>query len=293
MITNFNRIISLRFFSNKNGSRGAEYKDIAIKCPAYGRKPSVEISGLMTTDECMPSFNVTVKNLYIENVSSQYPFVEVEAGYYGKTARFTGTIFYMYTESPGPEGRTVIQCLMGNCENWLSATVTLNNLKKGFKLTDAINQIAISLGMTYKVSENCKGLVSSEDFQFTGKAKDSLVALKKHFKEPLVIKPNGSVLEVNLVGESSDLAPLLIPCVTTPPQLMGGADNAVIATIKTFYDPMVKPGTLVSFSSQYYSTNMNASTRKAITTMSVTTVNFNFSTTSGPNEMTLMGVIKK
>lgn len=289
MITNYNRIISLRFFS----ANGTEMTDKAIKCPAFGRKPNIEISGLWTTETCVPTFNIKIRNLYMENIQDQYPTVEVEAGYYGQTVKFRGQITYMFTESPGPESSTVIMCQTGNFGDWLVGNVKIKQAKPGFQFSDAFSQIAKALGMTTVMSNGVKTITSVDAFQFTGKAKDALEILKKHFKEEIVIVPNGSQLQAYLVTESIGVVPLHIPFLTTPAQLIGGFENEVCATIASLWNPQIVPGSLVSFDNDYYSTKLAMTSKKSKLKMSVTKVNFSFSTTRGGNEMTLMGQVIK
>lgn len=291
-INNFNRVISIKFFPQDTNGNKIPIEDFTktIRCPTYGRKPNIEITGLQTTDECIPSFNLKIKNLYFEDIKNQYPFIEVELGYAKSTVTIEGTIFYSFTESPGPESVTVIQCLMGNSSAWLSKTVNLN-LDKGFTLQNAINQIAMAVGLKSSLSMKTQSLVSTIAFQFTGKAKDAVQALKKCFSENLIIKSVQSELKVMLSNEANKQTFIHIYLLTTPPQLIGGENNIACATITTLCDFRITPGTKVIFNSNFYSTTMTASTTKAYTKMIVSTVNFHFSTTSGANEMTIQGQV--
>lgn len=293
VIDNYNRVISIYFFSRiKKGEsyvKADEYSE-AIICPENGRKPSIVINGLSTQSESVPMFNITIKNLYMDDIASRYPYIEVEAGYKGKTQRFSATILYAFTESPGPEGQTVIQCIQGNADSWLSSTVKIS-LKEGSSLNDAVNVIAKALGANAELSEKLKSITLNDPFIFEGKAKDAIAALKNHFTKEINIKLQGNTLTASLNAEDNGDVPIEIPFLTTPAQLVGGENRSVLATITSLWNPEVKPGVKVKFNAAYYSTKGVLVNKSDELVMTVNTVQFQFATAKGGNQMTVTGQI--
>lgn len=295
VIDNYNRIISVYFYprvtdAHGNVGKGQVNLSSSIVCPENGRKPNITINGLFTTDECVPMFNLTIKNLYLDNIAARYPFIRVEAGYKGNIQPFEATILYSFTESPGPEGETVIHCIQANAPAWLSTTLKID-LKEGFAFSDALDAIAGALGAKTSPSEGVKSLVSKDKFVFEGMAKDAIQELKKHFIPEINIKLMEDTLYASIDAEDIGGSPIDLPFLTTPPQLVGGKNNSVLATIQTLWNPKIKPGSKVSFYASYYSTQSVMANVKEKLTMNVNTVQFQFSTTKGGNQMTLTGQI--
>ena len=190
---NFNRIINLTL--NKSSYDDKGFKALTptfIRCPVRGRKPKIEINGTWTTDVDMPAFNITIQNLYIDILKDQYSSVEVECGYEGNTKTIQGDIITMYQESPGPEGKTVIQCVYGRLQQWLDATVSLN-----FEAGTPIGAVLDSIKDKIKAERLMFGVKAAAlslkaPMSFTGTARGALNYLINEFQdEKLSIYPHG------------------------------------------------------------------------------------------------------
>ena len=286
---NFNRIITVKFFSKDADGKKAAAADYVINCPTYGRKPNIEISGLWNGSTSIPTFNLKIRNLYIKDRLEQYQFIEVIAGYQNNLKTFSGQISYMFTESPGPESVTVIMCMFGSLDTWLNTKVSLN-YKSGFKFETVFNEIAQALGKTPEISDSIKTLSSNAKLQFDGLAKDSLEKLKKCYTKLITITPQENKLLAYVSGEEQDMGLKIdLKVLTAPPQLIGGTDNVVTVTVISLWNPKITPGTVVSFNAKYYSTTLAMSSSADMYKIKVTSVNFHFSTVHGGNEMTLIG----
>ena len=287
---NFNRIINLSFLVNKGGDKG-EYKKISnldIKCPLRGRKPSIEITGSFSPDDCLPPFNVTVKNLYMDIPESQYPQIEVEAGYENSLQTFRGTILSMYQESPGPESTTVIQCYTGTTKTWLDEIVTLQ-LDEGFKLTDALQKIADSMGLRTVYSDSVKQMVSKTSIQFEGKPQDAIAKLKTMFSvEKLIVTVRTDELRAYSQNDTKGLNDVELKFLSSPPQQAAGSNGIVYATLVAPWIPTLRPGDKVTYNAWQFMKAFSVSKQEKASII-VNSIQFHFGTTGSVNQMTIQG----
>ena len=86
----WNKIISIKFFKGN-----IELPQYEIKCPTYGRKPDIEITGQFATDDLLPAFNVKIKNLYMDAPNGTDINMQIKAGYEGSLQTFTGSLLSM------------------------------------------------------------------------------------------------------------------------------------------------------------------------------------------------------
>lgn len=291
----FNRIIDVSFFgaSDSFDSRGFQLNALnSIVCARRGRKPTIEINGTFTTKNYMPTFNLTIKNLYLDLQGKQYSKVKIKAGYEGQLVTIEGNILTMYQEQPGPEGRTVIQCMYGNVQQWLGAIVELQ-FDKGAMLSDVLNSIKTKLGATdVKKGVKAGTLSLKEPLQFTGSARQALDELKKRFEEErLSIFIRGTMICAICLTEGDSIGQAKLQYMSAPPQENTGDEaGAYYTTITAPWMPELSIGDILEIPARVYIRNFGSVGGAAKTQkIQVTALSFHFGTTGTTNSMTVQG----
>ena len=285
---NFNRIIRLTIYTRAGG---VTY----IDCPTKGRKPAIEITGTFSSAGYIPAFNITIKNLYLNLKDQDYSTIEVEAGYEGRTTTFTGKIYSMYQEEPGPEGRTVIQCKEGSVQPWLDATIQMT-LEAGSPLTSALNQIGQKLGV-YMVhaTEHAKLLQIKQRFEYDGSVRGAIEKLKNMFGlEKLDIYLRGNYLIAIRMNDYQDFVnSYILEYMSAPPQEnTGGSDGTYYTTVTAPWMPELRIGDRLTIPSRTYIRNLvKVGTDSGTQDIQVTALSFHFGTTGGVNSMTVQGFL--
>lgn len=292
----FNRIIDISFIGSATRYDGSElrtqghYKSIV--CPRRGRKPSIEINGTFTTKNYMPTFNVTVKNLYLDLQGEQYSKVKIKAGYENQLITIEGNILTMYQEQPGPEGKTIIQCMYGNVQQWLDAMVQLQ-FDANTSITDVLDAIKIKLDASdVKLGEKARGLTLKEPMQYTGSARGALDDLKKRFEEEhLALFIRGTMICAICLTEGDSIGQAKLQYMSAPPQENTGDEaGAYYTTITAPWMPELAIGDILEIPARVYIRNFgtvggSAKTQK----IQVTGISFHFGTTGTTNSMTVQG----
>ena len=89
LIPQYNRILDITLEAD-NGQK------LYIKCPRRGRKPNIEINASYAGNQNLMPFNVAIKNLYIDLLSTSYAKISITAGYENNTISMSGTIISIY-----------------------------------------------------------------------------------------------------------------------------------------------------------------------------------------------------
>ena len=298
---NFNRIINLKLNAKSRvqyvGSELATVNPAAleIKCPVRGRKPAIEINGTWTTDVDLPAFNITIKNLYVDLSKEQYTTVEVEVGYEGNTISIIGDIITMYQESPGPEGKTIIQCVYGRMQQWLEAAVDLK-YDAGTNLDVILTAIQQAIKAdTKRIGTIAQSLVLKEPLQFNGTARAAMTYLNNVFQEDkLSVYMKGTELRAICVAKGDFVeAPLVLEYMSAPPQENAGDDaGSYYTTVTAPWMPKLSIGNMLTIPSRVYVRNFATVGGTGKTqNIQVTTLSFHFGTVGGVNSMTVQGFL--
>ncbi len=287
-LANFNKIIDIDF-CDAGGNTIA-----ALKCPQFGRKPNITLTGALYGSDIPNDFDITVKNLYLDGVLSNTNKIRVYAGYANKK-RLTleASIAYMHQESPGPESTTVIHCTYGETVKWLTTIIDMN-LEKGYRLETALSMISNELGFKPPVlSKTAMELTSNEALQFQGTCKDAISHLKASF-DGLAITQRSGALVAYVVGEDAPLSVHHLHFLSSPPIIKSGAEGLLAsATIIAPWEPLLKPGDVVTFNSTYYqSTEYLKTFTQAQSAIEITILQFHFSTVGNANEMIIDGITR-
>lgn len=287
-LENYNRIINLYFLDSNNVVAAM------VKCGKTGRKPNIEITGQFTEEDVVPVFNITIKNFYLNRDVGKYQKLRVEAGYQGNLCNaFEGTIFYMYTETPGPDATTVIQCGAGNFNEWLTQTVNIN-LPAGYSLKSAITLIADKVGCSAVYTDSTlQALTSKAPLQEQGFVRQALFKLKEIFNIDVAISSNQIIVSKKAEESAPTTVPISIDFMSAPMQIVGGAKAQSTVTITAPWNPKIKIGDLISFPTKYYTTTgyaLTTSGNKGIA--QVISLQFHFSTAGRVNQMVITAAIK-
>lgn len=284
--SNFNRIIDISLISEKGAPR-------VIMCPRYGRKPSIEINGKFKADMTLPSFNVTLKNLCIDLQKEQYARIKINCGYEGNTVAIEGTILSIYPESPGPESRTVIQCLLGNMTDWLESTVNLS-FDAGTSLPNILDAIKSQLGASQVFTGvKAKTLTLENPFMHNGSAREAIAKLIKVFEEKrLALFMRDSKLCAVCATSGDFIGTHVLQYISAPPQMNSGSESGTYyATIKAPWMPKLRIGDLLEIPSRVYMHQFGIVGNGKTQRIQVTAIDFHFGTTGGTNSMTVQGFI--
>ena len=279
----WNKIISIKFFKEN-----IELPQYEIKCPTYGRKPDIEISGQFVTDDLLPAFNVKIKNLYMDAPSGTDINMQIKAGYEGSLQTFTGSLLSMINETPSPEGITTFQCVLGSMINYNDVNVSIN-LIKNYSLYEAAQKIADALGLTLLIDTELITAMSGEPLEFTGKAKEAISVLKQRFVEKhIMITIRDQKLCVWSTDTRQNFINYDLDYLSSPPQRTAGGDGSVWNDISAPWIPALRPGDTLTYKSNSYRLNYHAVSEKR-QKLVTTTVQFHFSTVGNINQMTVSG----
>lgn len=285
-LNRFNRIIDLVLYTTDGSAR-------TIRCPRHGRKPSIEINGTYTSRGYLPSFNLTVKNFYLDLQTEQYAKIKVQAGYEGNTITIEGTILTMYQEEPGPDGKTVIQCQQGKLQDWLDATGDFQ-FETGSSIMDVLEAIKKQLGATQvKAGDNAKSLTLREPFLFEGTARGAMEKLAEKFQDKnLVVFMRDTTVYANCMGDKDTVAPKIMQYMSAPPQPnTGGSDGTYYTTVTGPWMPDLNLFDKLQIPSRVYVRNYGLVGTGKTQNIQVTQLSFHFGTTGSTNSMTVQGSI--
>lgn len=289
-IENFNRIINLKFYSPSDKQIPAE----TITCPVRGRKPYIEITGQYIASDVSQVFNVVIRNLYLDFTEHQYTELEVEAGYEGNVViAFRGSILYALKESPGPESKTVIQCQLCDVTALQGKIVNIEIADDNTTLKDVLTEFCRQTGYPSPAVSDAAGALTSGEggIMLYGRVTDVLSEIKKRYDRngDLRVLIDSISISAYLDGEDKPIKKDILTFLSAPPQLVGGGENAVVATIVAPWRPDLRPGDVITFDTDYYTTVHILGYRQKTITMQIATIQVHFSTCKGANQMTVIG----
>lgn len=282
-IPNFSKIINLKILTQVPGLNNLQR--YAIKCPATGRKPNIEISGTLTPQDIANNIDVRIKNFYTDQLKGSITDIEIQAGYAGRVmSAFNGSVVQVYTDSPGPDRTTVISCTTAKYEQWLDSTLELH-LAPGWALSVAIQQISAGLGFTKKPYIGVREQACPIPWDFSGFARDAFHKLNSFFPDIRI-----QVMNSQLYVYSSKIQRtknIELKYLTCAPQISGDG-----VTLTAPWNPEIKPDDLVSFNSRFFTAAANGLRFDAArSTIRAKIIQFDFSTVGNTNQMIIQGTL--
>lgn len=297
MALNYNRYCNITLFGKKG--------TFQIMTPRWGRKPDIEIHGILYATEYAKDFEVRIRNLYTDTDLTLFNSIKISAGYFDQPELVVeGSIAIIYTEQPGPDRVTVIKCWMGAAEVILNATCDIN-LPEGTTLQAILEAMTSSLRSAIipesanpvkiiwkapQVDPATAAMICPVPLSWNGAVKDLLGQLKGIFPDVFFTMGKDQIIAFNPkapVG-SGKIVPLRY--LMSPPNYTAGR---VIVTAP--WEPGLYPGDTI------YILNTQIGTREATASMAagagtlrstyrVLSVQFDFSTVGGQNKMIVTGV---
>ena len=288
---NFNRYIHITLY----GEKGI----FVLKTPKTGRKPNIEVHGLLMASDYARDVEIRITGLYGVNLTL-FSRITVNCGYVGKPGLvFDGTISFVYTEQPGPERVTVIKCLLADAEKLINATCTIN-LEAGMRLdsvlqtlTIAINKAKIPQGNNAapaqwanpQIDQTIKGLMSNAPLSWNGPIKDLMPDLKNRFPGAVIVVQNNQFRAIDIDNPPAFSGKTVaLRFLQSPPSYTAGR---VVVTAP--WEPGLSPGDQIYFpNSEFGVKDITAGTPSA--RWIVLSVQFDFSTVGNQNKMVVTGV---
>jgi len=280
----FNKIINLEFLDN-DGNVAA-----AIKCPKKGRKPSIEITGHLTGDSTLDTINITVKNMNLEIMGSDFPKVRVTAGYDDSTTTFDCDIFLTYQDSPGPESITTIQCTVGSLETCLKKTVS-GLVQKDGSLQDAVKIVTDALGFDAPAIDPTAAKMKTEtQLCLDGMAREALYKMKAAFPLAAFTLADNKIRVIALdVPQKAAIES--IRYMSAPTQFTGGKNNPVQAVVTAPWIPVLRCHMPVEIPAKFYKGKGSVSQITDTTIITPYSIQIHFATTGSANKMVVSGTV--
>lgn len=267
---------------------------LTIACPRKGRKPAIEVSGNFFANT-VQNASLKMTNFYPDkplNAGNEdgavYSWIKIYAGYAnGDTTVIEGQAFVSYTESPGPDGVTVITFFTGPLDP-LKNVVLNANWKENTSINSVVDDICskLSQGSSIKierksyVSDNVKvgegGLSVSSNFAEIAAKLSKVYNLKVYAEGKYII-----VCDAEL-GKTDEYTLNFVTSIKK-----SGAGYTIIAP----WIPGIRQNDTVILDAKYYTVeNYGGIAVKFGKRFTVITASFEFSTVGDKNTMTLLCV---
>lgn len=272
----YNKIIELELISRT--------KTIRIASPLWGRKPNINITGTFTSQDNITIFEVRIYNLYLDVDYSEVHSLVVTCGYAGeKQTAIVGAISAMYTDSPGPDRVTVIQCTNADVGKWLTKACDIS-VEKGESFKTVLETISKDIGFNPpKINKVDKTLESP--FEHNGLVKDAVHKLRDLFPS-VFIRIDSNFFSAS--EKSGSGTKYQIRYLSSAPQFSGASVSFTSPWI-----PALRPEDTVQLSTSYYVQDITSMTLDKKSEFKVTSVSFEFSTIDGTNSMTVTAVTQE
>jgi hypothetical protein len=278
---------------------------VTIACPPGGRKPTIRLTGTMLSQDKILQVEVRVTNFVTDVPLSEYTHVAgaplgtgghitVAAGYAGNVmTNLEGEAMNAYQETPGPDGVTVLQMLVGSFTDW--TTKKLNgNWAAGTPLYippagGVLGEVANALGLTLIYYAD-PSLVLPCNVSSNGLAKELIAKLKTIFakKGPhgdwsgLEVRPDGA----NLIALNRDTGTGLVYELN---YISLANHTAAGYNIQAPWVPAIRPQDTVKVDPSYFRQTFGGSVVGGTgSTFRVISNAFDFCTTDDTNLMSLV-----
>ena len=277
---NYNKQISIELYDENES-----VSSFIIECPVTGRKPKIEVQGVLLPNDEISSVEVRIVNFY-STKPEPYKNIKVYAGYENTEALcFSGKITNIYDENAAPEKVTVITSQVGNIYNNVNTIINIS-MPANFKLYDALLETKNKAGLKRNIifdSADLKEITSIAPWSFTGNLQTALHELSGVFKSNVFfIYTNDTIKVMAKKGVLNEGNAIIINQLKSPLLLAG--DTAII---KAPWNPTIKPGDVVYVSTLAYKSQGTIAAGTKREYYRVNSVEFKFNTVTGVNDMTL------
>lgn len=273
-IENWNKLIDITL--------GTGTEALQILSPRNGRKPDITISGKFDTKTQANTVEIRIVGLYTTKIQD-FNTVRISAGYaQNMNQTLVGSITNIYQESPGPDGITVISCTTAEIDSWLNKQIVMD-LAPGFGMRDAV--AAIAKALNFNSFEPRDNPISEAGIQLNTTAHDALAQMKNYFPDYNFRVSNNTVIADKQEAKDA-VNEFNIDFLCAPPQYSGPS-----VTITAPWNPAIKVGDFVTFSTKYYqAVQITQGATFIKDKYKVSSIAFQFGTVSQDNRMTIIGV---
>ncbi len=297
----FDKYVNIRFYPNNavvEGNAGPRQTVKSILTPAQGPKPDIRLSGTWVTQNIVQQMEIRIVNLEVDEPLSDFGtldrpgYVEIEAGYVGQThTSIKGHIINSFQETPGPDGITTFQMLIGFFNQWTTATLS-KNYPKGTSLRAILSDVCAALGLNLVYCPSLSpNLNVQRSLSHNGLAKDLLDKLKMMFVsydesalfDGLQLLPFGDSL-LAFAGQAGTGIAWQLDYVSNASHKASGFD------IQAPWVPSVRPGDTVIVNPAFFRQDLGGSTVSPGNRFVAFLVEFEFDTVDETNMMTILTV---
>lgn len=250
-----------------------------IDTPLTGRKPSMTIQGRLLPSAVVTNFSLRIVNFFSYVPLDSYKFITIYAGYKNDLEVVcTGEIMFSYQETPGPDGVTVFEILLGFTDKVYKADVNISKAP-GTLLSDVLKDVATELGVTL-INYTPKTTKIPTSFNCTQKAINSVDKLREMFPN-LVLRLDGNRLIAYVEGIGTGV-------VHTIPYIKSARKDASGYNVIAPWIPSIRPGDVVDIDLKFFRQSYGGAQVAFGRLFSVLTIDFLFSTVESANEMKLL-----
>lgn len=281
----FDKIVKIELFTeNPPGPTPAD----VVECPKTGIKPNITISGTWVASNVLKSLQVRIINFYPSLPMSSYRWIRVTAGYsHGDTATWEGMVFVAHQESPSPDGVTLFTFEVGFTAGFLNADIKINQnlgVTRNAIYSDILSQLKTAYpGIPWVISNNAPD-EETEGYNNQGKLSDILLDLKARWKINYTLEGCNLVIYEPKQGREEIVD---INYFSSPPV----ADASGITFVAPWV-PKLAPGMKVRIDPKYFRQTFAGKfvTYNPDGLMKVQTIDIQFNTVTGQNQMTVLAL---
>ena len=265
---------------------------VVLPTPPTGRKPSIRLNGTFVAQLVVMHVDIRIWNFTSDLPLSSYKKVKVTAGYADDFhATISGVIMNSFRETPGPDGITVFQMLVGLGEDWVTTTIN-RTFPAGQTLDGVLRDVCSVLGLTLKNYAD-PTLALKVPIAWNGTAKNLLDKLSDLFKD--YDADSGAFIGLRMVPFGDDLI-----------VYRGDQGTGVVHELKYIahamhvgrgvdvqgpWIPTIRPGDTVKVDPKYFRQDISgAASGTPGSLFNVFMLEFAFATDTDENMMTLLTV---
>jgi hypothetical protein len=268
-----------------------------IRCPPTGRKPTIRLNGTILSTEQLQSIVLRITNFVSDVPLSEYAprwddpkggSAVIEAGYAGDMkVAFEGEITNSYQETPGPDGVTSFEVMVGYLSKW-ATIIGRFRYDLGTPLIDVLRDAAekLDLKLLYYADPT---LTLPARVDHYGLVKELFVTLKKMFAEPkpwgdwsgLTIRPDGGTLVVS----NKDIGTGIVYKLNYVSMVNR---SAIGFSVQAPWVPSIRVDDSIELDPAYFAQTFGGAQAQPGTTFRIYRIEFDFCTTDSTNMMTLL-----
>ena len=208
-----------------------------------------------------------------------------------------GSILSVYQESPGPDGRTILQCQLGQLSTWLDATIqvtfdagtSIQTVLEKFKSTIGAHQVVIG-------KSKAQNLKLKTIYEHDGTIRDGLTKLQNQFAdEKLYVFLRNDTLCAVCITTEDYIASHKLQYLSAPVQPNAGTEDGGYMTLTGPWLPQLSMGDMLEVPAKVYMRYLTTVNRNAGNSIfiQVSEMSIHFGTTGGVNSMTVKGATVK